>query len=145
MRYANDVSTRMADGRSIDVQFCDDVRVEVGNKLSLMGVYGPTMIVKSVPAILSKLCINVRVYSPATQPLGKLDVKVLRDEKPILESTFTQPSPTHQGVSQGWLLANFVLSVVPFAVDKRCALRVVVDTGEEILEGVPLRIELAAS
>jgi hypothetical protein len=41
------------------VILCDDVRNEVGNKLSFMGVYGPELWVGKLPAIMPKLCFVV--------------------------------------------------------------------------------------
>ena len=41
------------------VILCDDVRNEVGNKLSLMGVYGPELWVGKVPAMMPHLCFVV--------------------------------------------------------------------------------------
>lgn len=62
---------------------CDDVRHEVGNKLSLMGVYGADLCISRLPAMLPHLCIVVmlegivktfhdiqaRVLLPDSQPL----------------------------------------------------------------------------
>jgi hypothetical protein len=39
---------------------CDDVRLEVGNKLSLMGIYYEEIRFSSIPARLPKLCIFQR-------------------------------------------------------------------------------------
>lgn len=35
---------------AIDVTFCDDIRMEIGGKVSLMGCYGDIMQVQSMPA-----------------------------------------------------------------------------------------------
>jgi len=36
---------------------CDDIRQEMGNKISLMGTYGKDVIVPSIPFIFPKLCL----------------------------------------------------------------------------------------
>ena len=41
------------------VILCDDVRNEVGNKLSFMGVYGPELWLGKLPAVMPKLCFVV--------------------------------------------------------------------------------------
>lgn len=41
------------------VLLCDDVRNEVGNKLSVMGIYGPELWLGKVPAVMPKLCFVV--------------------------------------------------------------------------------------
>jgi hypothetical protein len=45
--------------------FCDDVRNEVGNKLSLMGVYGQDLLLREFPATLPKLCAVMLLDLPA--------------------------------------------------------------------------------
>jgi len=41
------------------VLLCDDVRNEVGNKLSVMGIYGPELWLGKIPALMPKLCFVV--------------------------------------------------------------------------------------
>lgn len=41
------------------VVLCDDIREEVGNKRSLMGVYSDNLILKSFPATLPKICLYI--------------------------------------------------------------------------------------
>ena len=40
---------------------CDDIRQEVGNKLSFIGTYGlkPDIFVSKIPAVLPKLCFGL--------------------------------------------------------------------------------------
>lgn len=45
--------------------FCDDVRNEVGNKLSLMGVYGQDLLLREFPTTLPKLCAVMLLDLPA--------------------------------------------------------------------------------
>jgi hypothetical protein len=54
-------------------QFCDDLRFEVGNKISLMGIYTGQMFVEQVPITLPKLCVTVTLVVPknhASVPLA---------------------------------------------------------------------------
>jgi len=39
---------------------CDDIRREIGNKISLMGLYDDAIVIKQAPARLSKLCVFQR-------------------------------------------------------------------------------------
>ncbi len=41
------------------VLLCDDVRNEIGNKLSIMGIYGPELWIGKLPAVMPKLCFVV--------------------------------------------------------------------------------------
>ena len=54
---------------------CDDIRQEVGRKLSLIGIYSEAIIVSKVPARLAKLCIFQR-WKGSDQPRSfRLEVK----------------------------------------------------------------------
>lgn len=54
---------------------CDDIRQEVGRKLSLIGIYDEAIIVRKVPARLAKLCIYQR-WKGSDQPRSfRLEVK----------------------------------------------------------------------
>ncbi|MDO8432837.1 MAG: hypothetical protein Q7S58_10570 [Candidatus Binatus sp.] len=46
---------------------CEDIRQEIGRKLSLMGMYDEAIIFKRVPARLAKLCMYQR-WSGSDQP-----------------------------------------------------------------------------
>ena len=71
--------------------FCDDVRVEAGNKVSYMGVYGPNLIVHSLPTTLLKLCCVFHLRIPATMKPQHVVLRLLRDDQPISE---IQVAPT---------------------------------------------------
>jgi hypothetical protein len=44
--------------------FCDDIRQEIGGKLSFMGVYYGVMYVPQFPIAFPKFCVNVTFYEP---------------------------------------------------------------------------------
>ena len=56
--------------------FCDDIRTEVGNKTSLIGIYGGELFVDECPAVLPKICISAFMSTDAEQPLRTLTVQV---------------------------------------------------------------------
>ena len=56
MKIANKISSIL----------CDDVRHEVGNKTSLMGIYDKDIIFSNLPALLPKLCLFVRLEEVGT-------------------------------------------------------------------------------
>jgi hypothetical protein len=49
---------------SVQCLFCDDVRHEVGGKMSIMGVYGSDMIFPTPPPVQAKLAIFVLLSAP---------------------------------------------------------------------------------
>ncbi len=44
------------------VLICDDVRNELGNKLSIMGIYGPELWLGKIPAVMPKLCFVIMLH-----------------------------------------------------------------------------------
>jgi hypothetical protein len=58
--------------------FCDDIRFEIGNKLSLMGVYNADLIIPDkFPALLPKLGIVVYLMSDIDDPPEKITTTVV--------------------------------------------------------------------
>ena len=56
--------------------FCDDVRIEIGNKTSLMGIYGGELLVPAMPTILPRLAVVTFVRTPFDQPMATLAFEV---------------------------------------------------------------------
>ncbi len=54
---------------------CDDIRQEVGRKVSLIGIYDEAVIVAKVPARLSKLCVYQRWIGTDQPRTFRLEVK----------------------------------------------------------------------
>ncbi len=63
---------------------CDDIREEVGHKMSFMGVYGPNIVVPEIPFIFPQLCaainyknvksgdsFSIKFKDPAGKQIGK--------------------------------------------------------------------------
>jgi len=133
--------------------FCDDIRQEIGGKLSYIGVYSGNMLVPAFPAVLPKLCLALSVVTPATSPFRKLTLRILKDQELLAEGSLSESE-----------LANFVEATndvadderkdrvqifrstfifSPFKLDGPCVLRVRVETEEGKIRGVGLRIGLA--
>jgi hypothetical protein len=135
----------MSADRFMSIQVCDDIRMEVGNKYSLIGCYAGGIHVTPVPSALPKLCFSVKVYTPITRPFAKLVVRVLRGETSVAEMPFppeglAEPvANAPEGARHRLLVANIVLS--PFPVEGPCSLRVEADTEDGTLYGGTVQIE----
>jgi len=60
-----------------DTIFCEDIREEVGGKLSFMGVYTGAMVVPALPFIIPRLCLRIRYFEPHTLSNAPISIKVL--------------------------------------------------------------------
>lgn len=122
--------------------FCDDVRQEVGNKLSYLGVYVGNLIVPAFPTNLIKLCCVFSLYVPSTSPPKSVMFILLRDEEVIFEAELpaeqikSLESLASSGSDSRVLTMGTIAQFVNFPVTHACALkaRAVVD-GQEIRGG----------
>jgi len=136
--------------RQVLTVFCDDIRHEVGGKVSYIGVYSGGLFVPAFPVTLPKLCIAMTVVTPAEQPFRKLALRVLKDRDVLAEGALDDAQLSNfveaaEGVPEDerkdivrLLQSFFVFS--PFQLDEPCVLRIRVDTEEGELRGLGLRI-----
>ena len=64
--------------------WCDDIRQELGNKPSFMGVYVGGLVLPALPTVMAKLCVWITVSSPVQEPVHKLSVRIVRDDGLVL-------------------------------------------------------------
>ena len=128
----------MATHRSVFCVFADDIRQEIGNKMTLVGVYQGGMNVSGVPPqALSKLGISIFVQCPHELPFSKMAMdlvmgdEVLQHVEPSLAPDQLEAisKPTHPE-STGIGL-NVVIVLQPFVVSRDGILRVKVKLDEE--------------
>ena len=135
--------------RNVFTIFSDDVRHEIGGKISYIGVYAGKMLLPAFPAVLSKLCLTVKITTPISKPFEKLNVKIYKDEELIAEGGVApadlQAAPTAGELGDEPpknilrdLQLGFAFS--PFAVDGPCLIRVRVENEGRELKGTGLRI-----
>lgn len=154
----------MSTQRTVHVIWCDDVRQEIGNKLSHMGVYGGVMVHQSIPTKLPKLCAVINVLTPIERPFEALRLRVIRNDMPdapvaqievsppalsgaLAGAEADQNSHTLPGDDPMTVLGlNFVLMMGPIDItDQTRWLRVQVDTGAELVESLKLRMSVQSN
>lgn len=136
--------------RHLDVIYCDDIRNEVGNKFSFMGIYTRELTIPSAPLLLPRLCIAVKVVTDIDDPFESLVVRVVKikdGEETELLSTGLLPMPSltdlpaRDGDTTCMLLQmQFVLS--PFQIEEEATIRVKATTEREELLGAALHLRI---
>lgn len=134
--------------RRLETIFCDDIRQEVGNKVSYMGVYSSELTVPTTPIVLPKLCVAIKAATEVKDPFQALDVHivtVIGESETLLASTgmiplVNEPSKEIDGSPLAAYQMMFVLS--PFQIDAECIIRVKAITEREELRGIGLRIKV---
>lgn len=132
--------------RHIEVIYCDDIREEVGHKMSYMGVYSGELSVPSAPVLLTKLCIAVKVVTDITDPFTELEVRIVKGEDDLeLITTGKILGPVDMaGFDNGStrMLTQMAFMLAPFQIEEETILRVVAKTEREELRGIALRIRI---
>lgn len=135
----------MNEGRFLVGLYCDDVRVEVGNKLTLVGCYGADLLLNSYPIVLPKLAVYVRAYAPAEKPFQKL-ILCLRqnDDQVIGELEFPAEqlaeSVNLQPPNARWQTIQAVMFASPLLVQTAGFIRIDAETEDGPLIGSKLVI-----
>lgn len=133
--------------RHVEVIYCDDIREEVGHKVSYMGIYSGELSVPIAPIVLTKLCIAVKVVTDMTDPFKELEVRIVKgDDETELLSTGPIPGPSEStGFDNGstFMVAQMAFMLAPFQIDGETILRVKARTEREELKGMALRIRVA--
>ena len=132
--------------RFVHAIFCDDMRQEMGNKVSFMGCYQGELFVPFAPVLLPKLCVFVTVSTPVARPFTALTIRVDQGgntianiETPSADWARTLP-PSAEDVTR--LLVNIGVMLSPFSITEPGEIRVVVTTEEGEILGPRLRIKV---
>ncbi len=90
------------------VVLCDDIRDEVGNKKSLMGVYSNNIILKGVPATLPRICLFIGLTEIKRQ-FKNIHVRTKLPKTKPNSFALKEVPPTNLGhnVSMGIIIAPF--------------------------------------
>jgi hypothetical protein len=132
--------------------FCDDVRQEVGNKLSYMGIYGTNLVVPSFPTTLVKLCCVFTVRIPASTPPRTVLFRLLRDDEVIFEADLSAATAGNPALEvppavmdARALTISTVAQFVSFSVTQPSTLRARAIVDGKELRGGGLELQAAAA
>ena len=144
---------KLTESRWVHVIWCDDIRQEVGNKSSLMGVYSNGLVVPSLPTMLPRLAAWIHVHTPTAQPFETLNLRINRSDsdEPVASIQITEmppvPSfPDSQNMADKAMTMGFVLLLGPLVLNETTNwFKVFVETESEILESFKLSIRTTAT
>jgi hypothetical protein len=127
--------------------FCDDIRHEMGNKLSFMGCYQSELMVPSMPTVLPKLCIYASASTPKNKPFKSLILRVDQDDEKELArieipADGFERSAKIQDETATRVNVSTAIVFSPFVVDKPSSLRLMATTEEGEIVGPRLLIKL---
>jgi len=135
--------------RFLTAIFCDDIRQEMGNKLSFMGCYQGELFVPTAPALLSKLCVYASAWTPKERPFETLAFRIVQDDVNELArlevpaealgevARMQDAGATRQTVSTA-------ITFAPFFIEKPTSLRLLALTEEGEIVGPRLQVRVTA-
>jgi len=118
--------------------FCDDFRLEVNGKFSLIGCYGPDLVVQQFPARLPKLCAFATMSLSIDDPCKSIRVVFLNKQEQLGEITFPEEDLERQFQAEGAkaLFINGVVDRQFITFDEPTELHLMAEIdGEEIVLG----------
>jgi hypothetical protein len=130
--------------RSVFTLFSDDIRQEVGGKITYVGTYTGSMQVPEFPATLPKFCISVFCCFDSEKPIASLHMKVLLGEQVLADEKFSpndQPSKHERNMdTEHPEVVQANLFFTPLQIPEPCSLRVEVNADGENLQVFPFKI-----
>lgn len=97
--------------KNIKTILCDDVRQEIGGKISLMGIYSKDIIVNKVPASLPFMNLVV-MLEDIKEPFEKFFVSVITPKSDPINVNYPAPSKIEKGEN-----INLVVGFSPFKLN----------------------------
>ena len=133
--------------------YCDDIRQEVGGKLSLMGVYNGVMYVPQFPATLPKLWILATYVVSRDDSPKSLKMRVFKNNEPMadldalpdylaeLANSRDSGVPLPEG-SQRVISSHAHVCFSPLVLEGPCTLRIAAFVDKDEVRGVGLQVQL---
>jgi hypothetical protein len=138
------------EGRYVTAIFCDDIRNEVGGKISYMGCYASEIIVEKTPAILPKFCVFASAFTPKNKVFKSLTLRIVQDD----DVELARIEIPKEGLKEHSKIAdktatrkciNAAIVFAPFAVEKPSMLRLNAITEEGEIAGPRILIKVSAT
>lgn len=120
---------------ALEIVYCDDIRAEVGNKPSLMGVYPVEMLVEKFPITLPKFCVWANLATPVEHAPKQIRVRLMQEERPVLDTGEIALSEAIGDARpvDGVFVTSFSLAISPFQLDGETWLQAIADCNGETL------------
>lgn len=124
--------------------FCDDIRQEVGGKLTFVGVYTEDMVVVTdeLPAMLPTFATHTRIMIPGDMDVSEVSFRLVAEHDGKTEDIFrgdskavVMPKPPDDGEAK-LLVVNINAGVSPLVIRGSCLMRAIATiNGEEVVAG----------
>jgi hypothetical protein len=137
----------MTEPRVATCIFCDDIRNETGNKISLMGIYAGNMIFSTPPpVVIPKFGIVLLVISDIGDEPDRMTitVSVPPEQTELLKWEVQKPSQIEHTEGATKLQIRALLTLGPLQITEQGSIEVIVDTGRETIRAGRLPINFTS-
>lgn len=127
--------------RVLHTIFCDDVRNEVGGKLSLMGCYSGELSVPSFPMTLPKLCMHFSFVFDRLRPLsGSLTITLYKSGEALARheintEELSPPPEKYARADAGFRMVQGVLAISQIKLEKPEVFQLIAEVQGESIPG----------
>lgn len=137
------------DERTLNAIFCDDIRHEMGNKLSFMGCYQGELQVSDAPVALAKLCVYASASTTQGKPFKTLTLRVVQDQDIELAKLAIPPETLAQAAqvfdpAATRMTVSTAIVFSPFFIEKPTSIRLMAATEEGEIVGPRLSINVVS-
>jgi len=120
---------------------CDDIRQEVGGKVSLMGVYADNIVLTKFPFNFPKICFQIHMRGCPREFI--LDIYLeTPDEKLLLMKDFNFQAKDELSDERRNLILNINRHGIKFANPGTCSLKLIFNQEEESAFSFPFEVSL---
>jgi hypothetical protein len=132
--------------------YCDDIRQEVGGKLSLMGVYNGVMYVQQFPVTLAKFWVVATFVASKDESPKSLKFRVFKNDEPLADldatpehlqqlATAREPVVPMPDGSRRTISTQTQVCFTPLQLDGPCLLSVGAMTDKGEVRGLGLQVQ----
>lgn len=134
--------------RNLTAIFCDDIRHEMGNKMSFMGCYQNELNVANAPVALAKFCVYASITTPLSKPFKELTLRVVQGDdielaQMEIPTEQLQPGAVTVDPTATRRILSTAIMFAPFVIEKPTSIRLTARTEEGEIIGPRLLIKVA--
>lgn len=109
----------------VQVVWCDDIRQEIGGKLSFMGVYAGGLVIPVEAIVLPQLYVWVQLHSPLSKPITEIVARIIQDDGSVVVESKADGVVPPEMVAKSdprktMHTVGMIFQIAPFAISPKC-------------------------
>ena len=121
---------------------CDDIRQEIGNKFSLMGIYGDHIVLTKFPFTFPRFCCQVHLRDCPLQFTLDIFLETPTERLSLLENFKVETPPDKAEIPHRNLVLNISHAGVAFLRPGNCRLQFIFNGEETSAQEYPFQVSL---